>query len=523
MPNNFSTTQSWDTLNLSTLKTAGSDEWNGPCPVTGKGKDRFHIQPARKGVGCRSCGDSGGKLDGPQFKEHLEALGLTFGAHDVLLSYDWTNYLTGDTVTQTRHAGDPKYRWPKDTGTNGLVYLARHDREATRPVVFCEGASAATAAASKLPADDYDVIGFVSSTMIPSADTLTALTKGRSCIVWPDDDLPGARVGRKLLSALRQAGADEVTVVDPALLGLTGGQGHDAEQWHPQDSPSEELRAACVAAKPEEPSPVPMDTSEQVRLWAEELKNEDLDGKRRILRTIAAAPVWQQLAVDMRLEVVEGLSKPTEKSIATVIIGRFDDRTMAWRDPPGAAVDTSDPDVVSLATLLADPPDPSATVARGLAFGGTMGFIHGPKASGKTTVLAAAAARVSRGQPWAGQDTEAGTVLVVCNDDPRSWTLALRDFGADTTRILMARARVVSRPGKLAALLAEYRPTWVILDNLRTWCRSMHLDTDNSSAAADAIDPIAEGVPGGVAIRSPAPSSTTKREIQGGGQRSSRG
>ena len=77
-----------------------------------------------------------------------------------------------------------------------------------------------------------------------------------------------------------------------------------------------------------------------------------------------------------------------------------------------------------------------------------MGFIRGPKASGKTTILAAAAARVSRGQPWAGQDTEAGTVLVVCNDDPRSWTLALRDFGADPERLLMARARVVSKTGQ---------------------------------------------------------------------------
>ena len=85
-------------------------------------------------------------------------------------------------------------------------------------------------------------------------------------------------------------------------------------------------------------------------------------------------------------------------------------------------------------------------------------------------------------------------MLVVCNDDPRSWTLALRDFGADPERILTARARVVSKPGKLAALLAEHTPAWVILDNLRTWCRSMHLDTDNSSAAADAIDPIAEAI-----------------------------
>ena len=85
-------------------------------------------------------------------------------------------------------------------------------------------------------------------------------------------------------------------------------------------------------------------------------------------------------------------------------------------------------------------------------------------------------------------------MLVVCNDDPRSWTLALRDFGADRDRILVAQARVVSKPGKLAALLAEHQPTWVILDNLRTWCRAMQLDTDNSSAAASAIDPIGEAI-----------------------------
>ena len=243
-----------------------------------------------------------------------------------------------------------------------------------------------------------------------------------------------------------------------------------------------------------EASPLPRDTPGRVRMWIEALTDADLDAQLRVLHLIAEAPEWASLVLALRIAVVAAIKGRTEASMATAILGRFDDRKMTWREPPTEAVDTSDPDVVSLATLLADPLDPAAVVARGLAFGGTMGFIRGPKASGKTTILAAAAARVSRGQPWAGQDTEAGTVLVVCNDDPRSWTLALRDFGADPERILMARARVVSRPGKLAALLAEHRPTWVILDNLRTWCRAMQLDTDNSSAAADAIDPIAEAI-----------------------------
>ena len=243
-----------------------------------------------------------------------------------------------------------------------------------------------------------------------------------------------------------------------------------------------------------EASSLPRDTPGRVRMWIEALTDADLDAQLRVLHLIAESPEWAALVPALRIAVVGAIKHRTATSMAVAILGRFDDRKIAWREPPTEAVDTSEPDVVSLATLLADPLDPAATVARGLAFGGTMGFIRGPKASGKTTVLAAAAARVSRGQPWAGHPTEAGTVLVVCNDDPRSWTLALRDFGADPERLLMARARVVSRPGKLAALLAEHTPAWVIIDNLRTWCRAMQLDTDNSSAAADAIDPIAEAI-----------------------------
>ena len=375
----FSTLQSH---NLSTLKKTGVGEYHGPCPVTGLGADCFWVKPDDRLIGCRSCGDSSGRLDTQQFKTHLEALGAAFGsARDALTSYDWTNYLTGETVTQTRHAGEPKYRWPKGTNTVGLVYLCRFFRDATRPIVWTEGAKAATAAASKLPADDYDVIGFVSASKIPSADTLTALAKGRSCIVWPDDDEPGVQVAKQLCGALGRVALDVVTV-DPGRLGLTGGHGHDAAEWHPGGSPVDELRAACEGVQQGDSlSPIPMDASEQVRLWAEELANADRDGTRRILRTIAAAPEWQQLAVDLRIEVVGAIENQTNKSIATVILGRFDERKFTWRDPPGEAVDTSAPDVVSLATLLADPPDPAATVARGLAFGGTMGFIRGPKAS----------------------------------------------------------------------------------------------------------------------------------------------
>ena len=95
-----------------------------------------------------------GNSSGPQFTEHLSAIGWVRSSGRStcsLQTYDWTNYLTGEIVTQTRHVGEPKYRWPKGVTLRGLVYLARHDRTADRPLVFAEGAKAATAAVSKLP------------------------------------------------------------------------------------------------------------------------------------------------------------------------------------------------------------------------------------------------------------------------------------------------------------------------------------------------------------------------------------
>ena len=239
---NNTTTQSWDTLDLHTLKKTGAGEYHGPCPVTGEGKDCFWVKPDDQLIGCRGCAVNG--LSGPQFKAHLGALGATFGAHDDLAPYDWTNYLTGEIVTQARPGGEQKYRWPKDAKPGTLVYLARFDRTSDRSLVFCEGAKAATAAASKLPVDDYDVIAFASSSTIPNDATLTALSRGRSCIVWPDDDLPGAKVATRLCAALGRSASD-VATVDPARLGLTGGHGHDAEQWRPGKNPKGDFEAAC--------------------------------------------------------------------------------------------------------------------------------------------------------------------------------------------------------------------------------------------------------------------------------------
>ena len=169
-------------------------------------------------------------------------------------------------------------------------------------------------------------------------------------------------------------------------------------------------------------------------------------------------------------------------------------RRMALAAVPTTESDAAEPDVVRLSELGIAPTAP--VVARALAFGGTIGFTRGPKGCGKTTILAAAAARVTRGEAWAGHPTMAGPVMVVSDDDPRSWSIALRDFDADAHRVLFTSARIASRAGKLSAMLSEHRPVWLIVDNLRTWCGVQDLDSDSSSSAAAAIDPLAETVRG---------------------------
>ena len=401
----------------------------------------------------------------------LDTLGLEmrdlFATDDAWRShttFEWTDPATGQVVTQTRHyTGKSKYLVEPGQKTGTLFYPARHDPDATRPIVWCEGAKAAKAAALKLPADDFDVVGFFSASTIPSPDTLKTVATGRAHIVWPDYDLPGEDVARRLVSALRQAGADDVVTVDPALLGLTAGRHDDAAEWHPQDSPGDELRAACVAAKPEEASPVPMDEAEQVRFWAEELKNEDLDGKRRILRTIKAAPVWQQLAVDMRLEVVEGLSKPTDKSIATVIIGRYDDRKMAWCDPPGKVEDTSEPGFKLVWDIEAQP-DPRAVVP-GLLYEGHQTVIEAGPKWGKTTLLIDAVASAYASGEWLGESCdEPGPILWISEmAEPliRAWLARRLPEGVQPDIYVSP----ICSLNKLAAAVEEIHPSAVIVDS----------------------------------------------------------
>ena len=164
-----------------------------------------------------------------------------------------------------------------------------------------------------------------------------------------------------------------------------------------------------------EASPLPLDTPGKVRLWIDALTDADLDAQLRVLHLIAGSGEWQQLDTALRIAVVAAIKGRPAISMATAILGRFDGsndwsgairRARRWTRPS--------PDVVSLGDpywpILWTRPRWSRAGSRS---GARWDLFTVRRRLGKTTILAAAAARVSRGQPWAGQNTAAGTVLVV--------------------------------------------------------------------------------------------------------------
>ena len=56
--------------------TRNGAEWRGCCPVTGEGRTRAWAAPGRGLLGCRHCGDGGGRLAGADFAAHAAAVGV---------------------------------------------------------------------------------------------------------------------------------------------------------------------------------------------------------------------------------------------------------------------------------------------------------------------------------------------------------------------------------------------------------------------------------------------------------------
>ena len=149
----------------------------------------------------------------------------------------------------------------------------------------------------------------------------------------------------------------------------------------------------------------------------------------------------------LRCAVVEAARGRSARTMAAAVLGRFDDRSLTWRDPPR----TPRRGLSSLTwfrlrtswTMRRYRPRSRVgwrSAARWALRAGRRGLARQRSWRLRWRVSVA----VNRGPmlPTAG-----GTVLVVANDDPRSWVIALRDYDADPAHVLLTNALNRDAPG----------------------------------------------------------------------------
>ena len=142
---------------------------------------------------------------------------------------------------------------------------------------------------------------------------------------------------------------------------------------------------------------------------------------------------------------------------------------------PAGLVQLSDPSV--LATGPGGPP----TVARPIAHHGRVTLLHAREKTGKSTLLRAAVAAVTRGWPFLEQPTISGRVLWVGEEGVGDVKGQLLEAEADLEQVFFIRQlnSKPQHPSSLRGLVALLRPVWVIIDTWQHYLKA-HRVTDTA-------------------------------------------
>lgn len=452
------------------LKRVGG-QWQGPCPVCG-GADRFHINASTGGngrplMGCRQCKAPFGDL--------LEALGFARTAPRTEPErWVWS---TADGRAYTQARGSKGKFWEGGLGGRpqaDLLFVP----DAPAPgalAVAVEGATSAVA----LRRLGIAAVGFPSNG--PSLASLRRFDPATRWAVWPDHDEAGRQQGARNARALAAAGF-EVRMVDPLRLRPDAPPKWDARDWatgRAADGAADALEAAlgpCGGGKRPESgdpgaahTPAPPETEEA------------------LLAAVLAGGGPCDLT---RLEYGRALAKfdgwRADEPTAALVRSRFP------RDVARALFDAAPVDADDGPHLLSDAGDDDVeVVARGIAFRGRLGVIHGGPGSGKTTIAAGVIAAVTAGRTWRGQPTVegGGEVLVLSGEDVPTLKARIDEWGGRAERV-----HVWPNPtkAKVAATVAAIDPDLVLVDSLQSLAQHHGIDTDKTGAASDLMRPLAK-------------------------------
>lgn len=162
-------------------------------------------------------------------------------------------------------------------------------------------------------------------------------------------------------------------------------------------------------------------------------------------------------------------------------------------DSPPSPGEGDTPVYLTLAELLQRPEllrPPECVVPR-LAYRGRLVLLAGPDKSGKSTLLAHAVARLTRGESYLGALTRGRhrrAVVVGLEEAPGDAVRRLHELGADPDRVMLV---VLAQPDLLKRtrqLLAEWPADMVVVDSLseyaRVTCGTVPEDGDSAGWAA---------------------------------------
>jgi hypothetical protein len=107
-----------------------------------------------------------------------------------------------------------------------------------------------------------------------------------------------------------------------------------------------------------------------------------------------------------------------------------------------------------------------------LAYEGRATLLVGPDKSGKSTLVAQAAASKTRGEDFLGQPTSPGNVLVIAPDESLGDTVRrLTEFGADPNRVNILTRQTPGLFEDVKQIIRVWQPELIIIDSLQAVAR----------------------------------------------------
>lgn len=275
----------------------------------------------------------------------------------------------------------------------------------------------------------------------------------------------------KTQSGVRNAGA---TVIAPTAVGAGEGFVVFVEGGRAREAAIDKLDTGAVVALPSESAKPDAATlkalveGKRVYLWPD----NDEKGRQcmdRLVAHVQAAGALATLVVDPEKLGIRQAKGDAVEWMPCVSPGRMEQLD-------GASIEQKTVGQLYTMTLrerLEMEKSTGESLARGLFYGGKPGIAYSQAGGGKTTLIAAAVARMTRGEEFLGEPTSAQRVLVICPDDPGTWEKALVAGEADIDLVRLEREMDELVKGDvLEAVVRDLRADAVVIDSLGVWARA---------------------------------------------------